>query len=140
MLKCDSIKLQSSFIEITLWHGCSPVNLLHIFRTPFLGTPREGWFCTSADIVQTPLLVTFNKFNGLKPCFYGELWTRNFHLGKDFCREIACASFGQVTVQIVFELVFVDSLELFHINFLQYVFCLNFCVYYGDRVSKPILY
>ena len=22
-------------IEITLWHGCSPVNLLHIFRTPF---------------------------------------------------------------------------------------------------------
>ena len=22
-----SIKLQSNFIEITLWHGCSPVNL-----------------------------------------------------------------------------------------------------------------
>ena len=31
-----SIKLKSNFIEITLWHGCSPVNLLHIFRTPFL--------------------------------------------------------------------------------------------------------
>ena len=31
-----SIKLQSSFIEITLRHGCSPVNLLHIFRTSFL--------------------------------------------------------------------------------------------------------
>ena len=30
-----SIKLQSSCFEITLWHGCSPVNLLHIFRTPF---------------------------------------------------------------------------------------------------------
>ena len=30
-----SIKLQSNFIEITLWHGCSPVNLLYIFRTPF---------------------------------------------------------------------------------------------------------
>ena len=30
-----SIKLQSNFIEITLRHGCSPVNLLHIFRTPF---------------------------------------------------------------------------------------------------------
>ena len=30
-----SIKLQSNFIEITLWHGCSPVNLLHILRTPF---------------------------------------------------------------------------------------------------------
>ena len=30
------MRLQSSFIEITLRHGCSPVNLLHIFRTPFL--------------------------------------------------------------------------------------------------------
>ena len=29
------IKLQSNFIEITLWHGCSPVNLLHIFKIPF---------------------------------------------------------------------------------------------------------
>ena len=28
-----SIKLQSNFIEILLWHGCSPVNLLHILRT-----------------------------------------------------------------------------------------------------------
>ena len=37
-----SIKLQSKFIEIALWHGCSPVNLLHIFRTPF---PKNtsGW-------------------------------------------------------------------------------------------------
>ena len=30
-----SIKFQSNFIEIALWHGCSFVNLLHIFRTPF---------------------------------------------------------------------------------------------------------
>ena len=30
-----SITLQSNFNEITLWHGCSPVNLLHIFRRPF---------------------------------------------------------------------------------------------------------
>ena len=28
--------LQSNFIEITFWHVCSPVNLLHIFRIPFL--------------------------------------------------------------------------------------------------------
>ena len=31
-----SIKLLFNFIEIALQHGCSPVNLLHIFRTPFL--------------------------------------------------------------------------------------------------------
>ena len=30
-----SIKLKSNFIEIALWLGDFPVNLLHIFRTPF---------------------------------------------------------------------------------------------------------
>ena len=36
-----SIKLQSNFIEITLRHGCSPVNLVHIFRTPFTNNTSE---------------------------------------------------------------------------------------------------
>ena len=36
-----SIKLQSNFIEIAFWHGCSPVNFLHIFRTPFLKNTSE---------------------------------------------------------------------------------------------------
>ena len=36
-----SIKLQSNFIEIALRHGCSSVNLLHIFRTPFLRNTSE---------------------------------------------------------------------------------------------------
>ena len=30
-----SIKFLCNFIEITFWHGCSPVNLLHIFTTSF---------------------------------------------------------------------------------------------------------
>ena len=37
-----SIKLQSNFIETTLRHGCSPVNLLHIFRTPFSNNTSGG--------------------------------------------------------------------------------------------------
>ena len=36
MPKCDFNKVLYNFIEIALWHGCSSVNLLHIFRTPFL--------------------------------------------------------------------------------------------------------
>ena len=32
MPKCD---LLCSFIETALWHGCFPVNLQQIFRTPF---------------------------------------------------------------------------------------------------------
>ena len=31
-----TIKFPCNFIEFKLRHGCSPVNLLHIFRTPFL--------------------------------------------------------------------------------------------------------
>ena len=39
----------SNYIEITLQHGCSPVNLLQIFRTPFPKNTSEGlllfiWF------------------------------------------------------------------------------------------------
>ena len=33
--KCESMKLQSNFIEIALWYGCSPVNLLYTFKTFF---------------------------------------------------------------------------------------------------------
>ena len=37
MQKCDfnKIALLCNFIEITLRHGCSPVNLLHIFSATF---------------------------------------------------------------------------------------------------------
>ena len=37
MLKCDF-----HFIEITFLHGCSPVNLPHIFRTPFPKNTSRG--------------------------------------------------------------------------------------------------
>ena len=31
-----------NFIEITVWHGRSPVNLMHNFRTPFSKNTSEG--------------------------------------------------------------------------------------------------
>ena len=37
--------LQNSFIEIILKHGCSPVNLLHTFRTPFPKNASGELFC-----------------------------------------------------------------------------------------------
>ena len=37
-----SIKLLCNFIEITLRQGCSPVNLLHIFRTPYPKSTSRG--------------------------------------------------------------------------------------------------
>ena len=50
-----SIKLQSNFIEIALRHGCSPVNLLHIFRKPF---PKNtsGWLLLEKSIIKQILL------------------------------------------------------------------------------------
>ena len=36
------VLLQSNFIEIALRQGCSPVNLLQIFRTPFLKNTSGG--------------------------------------------------------------------------------------------------
>ena len=41
-----SIKLQSNFIEITHRHGCSLVNLCHIFRKPF-SKNTSGWLLLS---------------------------------------------------------------------------------------------
>ena len=37
----------NNFIEITLRHGCTPVNLLHFFKTPFPKNTSGGlllWF------------------------------------------------------------------------------------------------
>ena len=39
MPKCDFNKVANNFIEIILWHGCFPVNLLRISRTRF---PRNN--------------------------------------------------------------------------------------------------
>ena len=53
------------FIEITFWHGRSPVNLQHISRTPF---PKNtsGWLLLypllrSVDFQRVDLVVIFNK-------------------------------------------------------------------------------
>ena len=40
--KCEFKKLQINFIEITLQNGCSPVNWLHIFETPFYKNTSGG--------------------------------------------------------------------------------------------------
>ena len=46
-----SIRLQSNFTEITLRHGCSPVNLLHIFRISF--TKNTSGCCFRIIMTQT---------------------------------------------------------------------------------------
>ena len=53
-----SIKLQSNFIEIAFRYWCSPVNLLHIFRTPF---PKNTSGRLGLDIVILETIVILSK-------------------------------------------------------------------------------
>ena len=55
-----SIKLQSNFIEITLQHGCSPVNMLHIFRAPFSNN-TSGQLLLSSVHVKNELVLFFPR-------------------------------------------------------------------------------
>ena len=67
-----SIKLLLNFIEITLRHRCSPVNLLHIFRTPFLKNTSE-WLLQSLFRTLLPhpdlcsMMRSKNEFKKLSP-------------------------------------------------------------------------
>ena len=71
-----SIKLQSKFTEITLWHRSSPVNLLHLFTKPF---PKNtsGRLLLQKETIQLTgtaycftvslLMATFNCAEWVKP-------------------------------------------------------------------------
>ena len=78
-----SIKLLCNFIKITLRHGCSPVNLLHIFITPFskktsgrlllklkpgvghIKIQRTNYCCQLKCTKRNPCLVIWTPFRGL---------------------------------------------------------------------------
>ena len=53
-----SIKLHSNFIEVTLRQGCSPVNVLNIFRTLF---PKNtsGWLLLQKGTICTQTVTFF---------------------------------------------------------------------------------
>ena len=41
----NKVAMQSHFLDITLWHGCSPVICCIFSEHPFLKTPLEGCIC-----------------------------------------------------------------------------------------------
>ena len=55
--KCDFNKVAKQLIEIAVRHECSPINLLHIFRTPF---PKNtsGWLLLNSKF-STKIYQTF---------------------------------------------------------------------------------
>ena len=60
-LSAFSIKLETSFIKITIWYGCAPVHLLHIFRTHSLNNTCERLLLDKVHRRRFP--VSFDKFS-----------------------------------------------------------------------------
>ena len=59
-----SIKLFCNFTKITFQHGCSPVNLQHIFRTHFPNSYSGGMFLK----IQTRYVVKLKIIQSLSAC------------------------------------------------------------------------
>ena len=72
-----SIKLQKNFIEIKLWHRCSPVNLLHIKQHPWTTLCGCFWFPESGrkKTVKKTNLRCIHRKNLLKltECCHGKI-------------------------------------------------------------------
>ena len=84
-----SIKLLCNFIEITIRHGCSPVNLLLIFRTPFTKN-TSGWLLLKSSIIDVWPSHSKNvpRFSEQAPCMFLKISIKiplvaNLFLSKD---------------------------------------------------------
>ena len=62
MPKCDFNKVAKQ-----LRHGCSPVNLLHIFRTPF-SKNTSGWLLLNFEVRYSFMTIFFGNRKILTPC------------------------------------------------------------------------
>ena len=86
-----SIKLLCNFIKIALRHGCSPVNLLHIFRTPF-SRNTSGWLLLHVlDIIYWHLdIIWFCCKNDCSDVFSNRNFEKSSKKGNTFnkCRSI----------------------------------------------------
>ena len=59
----------SNFIEITLWHGSSPVNLLHILRTSFPKNISGRRLLTDCYFQQEQIFTQYNLLDLLKKVY-----------------------------------------------------------------------
>ena len=101
-----SIKLLCNFIEITLQHGCSLINLLHFFRTPFLRTPLGGCFSKYYLGKATKVLPTYDK-------------VRIFKIRRIDISILHCVIFSQLLLLCFPEVVSMDAFLNDQIN----IFC-----------------
>ena len=79
-----SLKWQSNFIEIALWHGCAPVNLLHIVRTRFARN-TSGWLLLLLDVAGSNHLY----FKCHQLCKFQGIWCKKRQIIQNqvFCKK-----------------------------------------------------
>ena len=80
-----SINFLYNFIEITLWHGCSLVNLLHIFRTSFSKNSSEELLQdVRYDVFSSVVFLPYFSILTLSLPLLG-LGSKSTSLGSGFC-------------------------------------------------------
>ena len=69
-----SIKLLWDFIEILIWDVCSPVNLLHFFRTPFLKNTSRSLLLLNVILYSIRSNIKQTFFQGHDNHMIKQLW------------------------------------------------------------------
>ena len=88
MPQCDFNKVQSNFIDIAHWHGCSPVDLLQIFRAPFYNN-ISGQFLLIPAIFQTKfgLYIATTILGVLSEVGFVKIHKVETILARQFCKK-----------------------------------------------------
>ena len=104
MSKCvfNKVALLCDFIEITLRHGRSPVNLLHIFKTPFLKN-TSGRVLLPLHIKQqlTGEPIVLQIINTRFMFSYREIRILSQHLSRLLCNAVIQPHFDQCELGLV---------------------------------------
>ena len=106
--------MQSNFIEIALRHGCSPVSLLYIFRTPF---PRNtsGWlllniikdYFNNDDRFTRKTAIPRDKVDELVSLDLTTIW---YTFNSQFYQQTDCVTMGGPASSITKE-IFIEAYE-----------------------------
>ena len=95
-----SIKLQRNSIRIKLRHGCSPVNLLHIFRTPF-SKNSSGWQLLKNIYFALISWKTFELIQTLIQCLSYYCWTDFSHCSAGDFEQVSEVHLGPCQTSMI---------------------------------------
>ena len=97
--------------KFTLWHGCSPVNLLHVSEHLFLRTPLGGCFYSSILI---PLFVIFVCFQSAARWLSFSKWSSRYSNIFLSCLSSESSTLNVISTPLVFASLFLSELGYLH--------------------------